>query len=240
MPSYFRKIIPYAIPGALALLGCWWIYSHRKKQASSSDKQESVAAEEEQQQEAPEEDSPPKEEAGVPMREAVSEEEEHPENETSTSLPSAESTTPSLPCQTHERPDLSEDHPDLSVTTLQPSTVAEDTAKPEATGPPDESSGPACVSLPLTSECQGSAAVSLVEDSSSGANPDQCAAGGYAFALRIPISVGSRVSWVIFRVCCQGANRLVPFRHKVNSCLKLSVCLSSPVQWAVSGCRPGC
>ncbi|GAB0202217.1 hypothetical protein GRJ2_002687300 [Grus japonensis] len=177
MPSYFRKIIPYAIPGVLALLGCWWIYSHRKKQASSSDKQESVAAEEEQQQEAPEEDSPPKEEAGVPMREAVSEEEEHPENETSTSLPSAESTTPSLPCQTHERPDLSEDHPDLSVTTLQPSTVAEDTAKPEATGPPDESSGPACVSLPLTSECQGSAAVSLVEDSSSGANPDQCAAG---------------------------------------------------------------
>ncbi|XP_054668173.1 A-kinase anchor protein 1, mitochondrial-like [Grus americana] len=177
MPSYFRKIIPYAIPGALALLGCWWIYSHRKKQASSSDKQESVAAEEEQQQEAPEEDSPPKEEAGVPMREAVFEEEEHPENETSTSLPSAESTTPSLPCQTHERPDLSEDHPDLSVTTLQPSTVADDTAKPEATGPPDESSGPACVSLPLTSECQGSAAVSLVEDSSSGANPDQCAAG---------------------------------------------------------------
>ncbi|XP_075614069.1 A-kinase anchor protein 1, mitochondrial-like [Balearica regulorum gibbericeps] len=177
MPSYFRKVIPYAIPGALALLGCWWIYSHRKKQASSSDNQEGVAAEEEQRQEVPEKESPPKEEAGVPTREAAFEEKEHPENETSTSLPSAGSTTPSPPCQTQERPDLSEDHPDPSVRTLQPSTVADDSAKPEPRGSEDGSSGPACLSLPLTSECHGSAAVSLVEDSSSTAKPDECAAG---------------------------------------------------------------
>ncbi|XP_074878068.1 A-kinase anchor protein 1, mitochondrial-like [Buteo buteo] len=175
MASRFRNIIPYAIPGVLALVGCWWIYSRRKKHASYHDKQ-AIATEEEQQEEAPENDSPPKTEACVPRRLPLSSEEECRENETSTSLLSAGSTTPSLLSQTHERLDLSQDLPDLSVVTTQPSTLEDDSEKLETTGSQDESGVPACVSLPLISkstECHGSAALSLVQDSSSSANQDQ-------------------------------------------------------------------
>uniref|UniRef100_A0A8C0BCQ6 Uncharacterized protein n=1 Tax=Buteo japonicus TaxID=224669 RepID=A0A8C0BCQ6_9AVES len=175
MASRFRNIIPYAIPGVLALVGCWWIYSRRKKHASYHDKQ-AIATEEEQQEEAPENDSSPKTEACVPRRLPLSSEEECRENKTSTSLLSAGLTTPSLLSQTHERLDLSQDLPDLSVMTTQPSTLEDDSEKLETTGSQDESGVPACVSLPLISkstECPGSAALSLVQDSSSSANQDQ-------------------------------------------------------------------
>ncbi|XP_050765001.1 A-kinase anchor protein 1, mitochondrial [Gymnogyps californianus] len=175
MALRFRNVIPYAIPGVLALLGCWWIYSHRKKHASYHNKQ-AIAIEEEQQEEVPENDSSPKTEACVPQRLPLSSEEECPENETSTSLLSAGSTTPSLLCQTHERLDLSQNLPDLPVTTIQPSTLEDDSEKLETIGSQDESSVPACVSLSLTSkstECHGSATVSLIQDSSASANQDQ-------------------------------------------------------------------
>ncbi|KAM9258592.1 A-kinase anchor protein 1, mitochondrial-like [Morus bassanus] len=175
MASRFRGVIPYVIPGVLALLGCWWIYSHRKKHASYHDKQ-AIAIEEEQQEDVPEDDSSPKTEACVPQRPPLSSEEERPENETSTSLLSAGSMTPSLLCQTDERLELSQDLPDLSDTTTQPSTLEDDSEKLETIGCPDESDVPACASLPLISkgaECHSSAAVSLRQDSSSSANQDQ-------------------------------------------------------------------
>ncbi|KFV50229.1 hypothetical protein N328_11995, partial [Gavia stellata] len=176
MALRFRSLIPYAIPGVLALLGCWWIYSPRKKHASYHDNQ-AIPVKEEQQEEVPEDVSSPKPEACVPQRLPVLSEEQCPENETSTSLLSAGSTTPSLLCQTPERLDLSRDLPDLSVTTIQPSTCEDDSEKLETLGSQDESSVPACVSLPLISkspECHSSAAVSLTQDSSSSANQDQC------------------------------------------------------------------
>ncbi|KAM9258087.1 uncharacterized protein RDI95_015225 [Morus bassanus] len=175
MASRFRGVIPYVIPGVLALLGCWWIYSHRKKHASYHDKQ-AIAIEEEQQEEVPEDDSSPKTEACVPQRQPLSSEEERPENETSTSLLSAGSMTPSLLCQTDKRLELSQDLPVLSDTTIQPSTLEDDSEKLETIGSPDESNVPACASLPLISkgaECHSSAAVSLRQDSSSSANQDQ-------------------------------------------------------------------
>ncbi|KFQ69703.1 hypothetical protein N335_13282, partial [Phaethon lepturus] len=175
MALRFRNVIPYAIPGVLALLGCWWTYSHRKKQASYHDKQV-IAIEEEQLEELPENESSPKTEAYVHGGLRLSLEEECPENETSTSLLSAGLTTPSLLCQTHERLELSQDLPDLSVMTVQPSTPEDDSEKLETIGSQDESNVPACVCLPLISkgtECHGSAAVSLMQDSSSSANQDQ-------------------------------------------------------------------
>ncbi|KAM9258076.1 uncharacterized protein RDI95_015242 [Morus bassanus] len=175
MASRFRGVIPYVIPGVLALLGCWWIYSHRKKHASYHDKQ-AIAIEEEQQEDVPEDDSSPKTEACVPQRPPLSSEEERPENETSTSLLSAGSVTPSLLCQTDERLELSQDLPDLSDTTTQPSTLEDDSETLETIGSPDESNVPACASLPLISkgaECHSSAAVSLRQDSRSSANQDQ-------------------------------------------------------------------
>lgn len=175
MALCFRSFTLYAIPGVLALVGCWWIYSHRKKHASLHDKQ-AIAIEEEQQEEVPEDDSPPKTEACVPRRLPLSSEEECPENETATSLLSAGSMTPSLLCQTRERLDLSRGLPDPSVTTVQPSTLEDDSEKLETVGSQDESSVPACVPPPLISrstECHGSAAVSLTQASSSSAKQDQ-------------------------------------------------------------------
>ncbi|XP_074701255.1 A-kinase anchor protein 1, mitochondrial [Strix aluco] len=171
MALRFRSFIPYAIPGVLALLGCWWIFAHRKKHASYHNKQ-AIAIEEE----VLENNSSPKTEVCVPQRLSLSWEEQCPEIESSTSLLSAGLMTPSLLLQTHERLDLSQDLLDLSVTTVQPSTLEDDSEKLETIASQDESSVPACVSLPLISkstECRGSAAGSLKQDSSSSANQDQ-------------------------------------------------------------------
>ncbi|KAK2525347.1 A-kinase anchor protein 1, mitochondrial [Columba livia] len=172
MALRFRSVIPYAIPGLLALLGYWWIYSRRKKHASYHNKQAIVIGEE-QQEEVPVKDSSPNTEACVPRRRPLSSEEECPENQTSASLLSAGSMTPSLLCQAHERLDLPRDLLDPSVTMLQPSALEDDSEKLETIGSQDESGVPACVSVPLISTCRGSAAVSLRPDSGSSANQDQ-------------------------------------------------------------------
>ncbi|XP_065503138.1 A-kinase anchor protein 1, mitochondrial [Caloenas nicobarica] len=175
MALRFRSVIPYAIPGLLALLGYWWIYSRRKKHASYHNKQ-AIVIEEEQQEEVPVKDSSPKTEACVLRRLPLSSEEECPENKTSTSLLPARSMTPSLLCQAHERLDLSRDLPDPSVTTLQPSAIEDDSEKLETIGSQDESGVPACVCVPPSSKstaCHGSAAVSLRRDSGCRANQDQ-------------------------------------------------------------------
>ncbi|KFQ56873.1 hypothetical protein N333_06428, partial [Nestor notabilis] len=148
MSLCFRNFIPYAIPGVLALLGCWWIYSHRKKHGTYRDEQ--AVATEEQQEEVTEQDSAPRTEPCVPQRPFSLLEEECTENKTSTSLLSAGLTVPSLMCQSDERLGLS---PDLPVTKIQPSTLEDDSEKLEETGSQDESSVPACVSLPLESAC---------------------------------------------------------------------------------------
>ncbi|NXC37780.1 AKAP1 protein, partial [Penelope pileata] len=166
MALRFRTFFPYAIPGVLALLGCWWIYSHRKKHPSNRNRQ-AIAVAEERQKELPENDSSSKTEARVPQRLPLSPEEEHPENEASASLLPAGSTTPSLLRQTRERLDFSQDLPAPAVTTTQPSTVEDDSDKLEVKGSQDESSVPACVSLPLISK-------SAKQDSSSSANQAKC------------------------------------------------------------------
>lgn len=148
MSLHLWNFTPYAIPGALALLGCWWIYSHRKKHGTYQDEQ--AVATEEQQEEVTEQDSAPRTEPCVPQRPFSLLEEKCTENKTSTSLLSAGLTMPSLMCQTDERLDLSQA---LPLTTIQPSTLEDDSEKLEETGSQDESSVPACVSLPLESAC---------------------------------------------------------------------------------------
>ncbi|XP_061868534.1 A-kinase anchor protein 1, mitochondrial isoform X2 [Colius striatus] len=164
MALRFRSLIPYAVPGVLALLGCWWIYSRRKKHAGYAS-EPAAAIGEEQQKERTENDSLLGTEVCVPQRLPLSSE-ECLKNEASTSLLSAGSMTPSLLRQTRERPDLSEDLPDVSVMTIQPSILEDDSEKLETIESQDESSVPACVSLPLISK-------SLIESSGSSANQDQ-------------------------------------------------------------------
>ncbi|XP_062471657.1 A-kinase anchor protein 1, mitochondrial isoform X1 [Pezoporus occidentalis] len=148
MSLCFRSFITFAVPGVLALYGCWWIYSHRKKHRTYQEKP-AVAAEE-QQEEVTEQDSAPGTEPCVPQRQLSLLEEEHMENKTSTSLLTAGLTMPSVLCHTDERLDLS---PALPVTTNQPSTLENDSEKLEETGSQDEKSVPACVSLPWEPAC---------------------------------------------------------------------------------------
>ncbi|KAM9525804.1 A-kinase anchor protein 1, mitochondrial isoform 2-T2 [Guaruba guarouba] len=148
MSLCFRNFIPYAVPGVLALLGCWWIYSHRKKHGTYQDEQ--AVATEEQQEEVTEQDSVPRAEPCVPQRPLSLLEEECTENKTSTSLLTAGLMMPSVTCHTDERLDLSQD---LPVTTNQPSTLEDDSEKLEEMGSQDKNSVPACVSLPCESAC---------------------------------------------------------------------------------------
>ncbi|XP_008927703.2 A-kinase anchor protein 1, mitochondrial [Manacus vitellinus] len=173
MALRFRNFVPYAIPGVLALLGCWWIYSWRKKYASYRDKQ-AIAIGREKKEEVSESGSAPKPEACVPRRRPHSAPEECPEHRPPTPLLPpllpAGPTTPSPLCQTHERPDLSQDLPDLSGTTVQPSTHEDDSEKLERIGSQEESGAPARAPLPRVPE---SAELSQAQGSSPSADRDQ-------------------------------------------------------------------
>ncbi|XP_063258987.1 A-kinase anchor protein 1, mitochondrial [Prinia subflava] len=146
MALRFRNFVPYAIPGVLALLGCWWIYSWRKRHSGYRDKR-AIAIGREKQEEASESDSRPKPEPCVPRRQPLSSEEERP---ALTSLLPAGPTTPSLLCPAHERPDLSRDLPDLAAT-AGPSTHEDDSAKLESIGAREGSGVPASLPQPAGS-----------------------------------------------------------------------------------------
>ncbi|KFV75786.1 hypothetical protein N307_12387, partial [Dryobates pubescens] len=193
MALRFHNAIPYAIPGVLALLGCWWMYSHRKKHASYPEKP--ATAIEEEKQEAEQKAQSARTEACVLQRLPLSPEEECPE-ETSSFLLSAWSTTPSLLSPTHERLELSQDLQDLSVATAEPSTPEDDSEKLDRIGPRGGSSFPACVALPLlpeSTEPPSSAAVSLAQDSGSPASPGQWPSASMPLAQE-PLGVSERIS----------------------------------------------
>ncbi|XP_068066820.1 A-kinase anchor protein 1, mitochondrial isoform X1 [Anomalospiza imberbis] len=175
MALRFHNFVPYAIPGVLALLGCWWIYSWRKKHSGYCNKQ-AIAIEREKQEAVSESDSRPKPEACVPRRLPVLSEEECLEKPAPTSLLSAGPTTPSLLRPAHERPDLSRDPPDLSATTAGPSPHEDDSEKLESVGSREGSGVPARASLPLLSgstECDQNAVLSHALGRGSGASQGQ-------------------------------------------------------------------
>lgn len=175
MALRFRNFVPYAIPGVLALLGCWWIYSWRKKHSSYRDKQ-AIAVQREKQEEISESDSRSKPEACVRRRLPLPSEEECRQNPALTSLLSAGPTTPSLLRPAHERPNLSRDLPDLSAATAGPSTREDDSEKLESIGSREGSGVPARASPPLLSEsteCRRSAALSHTPQPGSGTKQGQ-------------------------------------------------------------------
>ncbi|XP_025962843.2 A-kinase anchor protein 1, mitochondrial [Dromaius novaehollandiae] len=175
MALRFRTFLPYALPGVLALLGWWWFFSRKKEHGNNHDRQ-AIAIAEEQQIELPVNGSSSQTEEHAPQGLPLSSEEERPENETSTSVLSAGSTTPSLLHQTHERLDFSQDLPAPAIMTIQPSTHEDDSEKLERIDSQDESSIPACISLPLVSKsakCHSSAVISPEQDSSSTATEGQ-------------------------------------------------------------------
>uniref|UniRef100_A0A8C6J3U0 Uncharacterized protein n=1 Tax=Melopsittacus undulatus TaxID=13146 RepID=A0A8C6J3U0_MELUD len=146
MPLCFRNFVPYVLPGVLALLGCWWIYSRRKKHGTYREEQ-AVAAEEQQEEVTEQDRTAPETEPCVLQRRLSMLEEEHTENKTSTCLLTVGLRVPSN-CHTDERLDLSAH---LPVTTDEPSSLENDSEKLEETESQDTKSGPACVSLPWES-----------------------------------------------------------------------------------------
>ncbi|XP_064250441.1 A-kinase anchor protein 1, mitochondrial [Passer domesticus] len=171
MALRFRNFVPYAIPGVLALLGCWWIYSWRKKHSGYCNKP-AIAIEREKQEEVSESDSRPRPEACVPRRLPLLSEEclEKP------ALTSLLPTTPSLLPPAHERPELSRDLPALSATAAGPSPP-DDSEQLESSGGSREGSAvPARASLPLPSggtECDQSVVLSHTLGQGSGASQGQ-------------------------------------------------------------------
>ncbi|XP_015501948.1 A-kinase anchor protein 1, mitochondrial [Parus major] len=162
MALRFRNFVPYAIPGVLALLGCWWIYSWRKKHSGYRNKQ-AIAIEREKREEVSESDSCPKPEACVPQRLPPLLEEVCLEKPAPTSLLSAGPMTPSLLHPADEGPDLSRDLPDLSAATAGPGTREDDSEQLESIGSRGGSGVPACASLPLlaeSTECDRNAVLS--------------------------------------------------------------------------------
>ncbi|XP_061871960.1 A-kinase anchor protein 1, mitochondrial-like [Colius striatus] len=119
MALCLASVIPYAVPGALALLGCWWLYSHSKEQARAG-AEAAAAAEEAQQRGGTEEESSPQGEACVPQELPLSAAEECPGT----------------------------DLQDVSAATAEPSTAEGDTAGAETGGCAEESGVPAAVSVP--------------------------------------------------------------------------------------------
>lgn len=150
MALRFRNFVPYAIPGVLALLSCWWIYSWRKKHSGYRSKQ-AIAIEREKQEEVSESDLPPKAAACVPPRLPLLSGEECLEQPALTSLPPAGPTTPSPPCPAHPRPELPRGPPGLAAT-AGPSTHQDDSEKLESIGSGEGSGVPAPASLPLPAE----------------------------------------------------------------------------------------
>ncbi|KAL2297494.1 hypothetical protein Nmel_016801 [Mimus melanotis] len=147
MALRFRNFVPYAIPGVLALLGCWWIYSWRKKHSGYCN-QQAIAIEREKQEAVAESDSRPKAEACVPRRVPLVREEECLEKPAPASPLPAGPTTPSPLRAAHERPDLSRDLP----ATTGPCPREDDSEKLESIGSREGSAVPARASLPLLSE----------------------------------------------------------------------------------------
>ncbi|XP_041338472.1 A-kinase anchor protein 1, mitochondrial [Pyrgilauda ruficollis] len=169
MALRFRNFVPYAIPGVLALLGCWWIYSWRKKHSGYCNKQ-AIAIAREKQEEVPEGDSRPKPEACVPRRLPLLSEECLEKPAPTSLLP----TTPSLLHPAHERPDLSRDLPALLATAAG---HEDDSEQLESSAGSREGSGvPARASIPLLSastECDQSVVLSHTLGQGSGANQGQ-------------------------------------------------------------------
>ncbi|XP_056362687.1 A-kinase anchor protein 1, mitochondrial isoform X2 [Oenanthe melanoleuca] len=143
MALRFRNFVPYAIPGVLALLGCWWIYSWRKKHSGYCS-QQALAIEREKQEAVPESGSRPKAEACVPHRLPVLPEQECLQKPAPSPAPSPPTTPSPL------RPAL--ERPDLSAAAAAPCPRRDDSEQLESIGCGEGSAVPARASLPLPSE----------------------------------------------------------------------------------------
>ncbi|CAN8197513.1 unnamed protein product [Coccothraustes coccothraustes] len=175
MALRFRNFVPYAIPGVLALLGCWWIYSWRKKHSGYYNKQAIVIAREKQ-EEVSESDARPKPEACVPRRVPLLSEEECLEKPAPSSLLPAGPAMPSPLRPAPQRPDLSRDPPDLSATTAGPSPREDDSEQLESVGSREGSRVPARASLPLlsgSSECDQNAVLGRGSGVNQGQQPQE-------------------------------------------------------------------
>ncbi|XP_054503041.2 A-kinase anchor protein 1, mitochondrial [Agelaius phoeniceus] len=163
MALRFRNFVPYAIPGVLALLGCWWIYSWRKKHSGYCNKR-AIAIAREKQEEVSESDARPRPEACVPRRVPLLSGEESLEQ------PAPSSLLPSPLHPAHERLELSRHLPDLSATAAGPSEQLEPVGSGEGGGVP------AHASLPLlagSSECDQNEVLSHTLGQSLGAKQGQ-------------------------------------------------------------------
>ncbi|XP_006276526.2 A-kinase anchor protein 1, mitochondrial [Alligator mississippiensis] len=151
MALRFRRFLPYAFPGVLALIGWWWFFSRKKERESNHDRQVLVGVEE-QRIKPPKKEPSSGEEPNVLRVLPVLAAEGRPENETFPPKPSLRSATPPLSLQTLEGSDSSENLPATAMTAVELNTLDDDSDKLERAVSREESGSPAQVSPPLVLE----------------------------------------------------------------------------------------
>uniref|UniRef100_A0A7M4EUZ3 A-kinase anchoring protein 1 n=1 Tax=Crocodylus porosus TaxID=8502 RepID=A0A7M4EUZ3_CROPO len=151
MALRFRRFLPYALPGVLALIGWWWFFSRKKERESNHDRQVLVGVQE-QRIEPPKKEPSSGEEPNVLRVLPVLVAEGRPENETFPPKPSLGSVTPPLSLRTLEGSDSSENLPATVMTAVELDTLDDDSDKLERAVSREESGSPAQVSPPLVLE----------------------------------------------------------------------------------------
>ncbi|XP_025066312.1 A-kinase anchor protein 1, mitochondrial isoform X2 [Alligator sinensis] len=152
MALRFRRFLPYALPGVLALIGWWWFFSRKKERESNHDRQVLVGVEE-QRIKPPKKEPSSGEEPNVLRVLPVLAAEGRPENETFPPKPLLGSATPPpLSLQTLEGSDSSENLPATAMTAVELNTLDDDSDKLERAVSREQSGSPAQVSPPLVLE----------------------------------------------------------------------------------------
>ncbi|XP_070591362.1 A-kinase anchor protein 1, mitochondrial [Erythrolamprus reginae] len=129
MALRFRSLLPFTIPGVLALIGWWWFSSRKKERVSRHDRQDLASLEEQQKC------FPPKEPSSWQTGQSNSELSPSPRVSQCSDLPFQERRTPLTKDKAQSVDTLREDLPVEAVLTPQPDSLQDDSGEVEVMGP---------------------------------------------------------------------------------------------------------
>ncbi|KAG8122694.1 hypothetical protein E2320_018145 [Naja naja] len=129
MALRFRNLLPFSIPGVLALIGWWWFSSRKKERVSNHDRQDLPSLEERQKC------SPPKEPSSWKTEQSNSELSPSLQVKQCSNSPFQEQQISLTEDRAQSLETLREDLPIGAIPTLQPDSLQDDSGDVEAMGP---------------------------------------------------------------------------------------------------------
>uniref|UniRef100_A0A8C5WQ09 A-kinase anchoring protein 1 n=1 Tax=Laticauda laticaudata TaxID=8630 RepID=A0A8C5WQ09_LATLA len=129
MALRFRNLLPFSIPGVLALIGWWWFSSRKKERVSNHDRQDLPSLEERQKC------SPPKEPSSWKTEQSNSELSPSLQVKQHSDSPFQEQQIPMTEDRAQSLETLREDLPVGAIPTLQPDSLQDDSGDMEVVGP---------------------------------------------------------------------------------------------------------